>query len=536
MSRRAARTPNGLSNVSTPTADVSLYDERDWVGVNRYSKRADRYRVADYGHYKEDQDKKADNRGDKRRSKNLIERSSKESRRDRSERDNSDREKKVDNRRDRRDEDRDRHRKQRRKKKRPGAEHFSEPHITSRYKFVRYLGHGSYGHVCEAKCLKTGQRVAIKKVPKIFNNEVDAKRLLRELRILRALRNHEAIIDVVNIIPPPDIMNFNVISIVFEFVDTDMSKLIASDQFFTTLHVQYMIYQMLLGIKYMHSAKIAHRDLKPANILVNEDCSLKICDFGLARGTMENFNEPAPKSRAFLPEAKEDDEKHVKRKKGKPRQLTRHVDTRWYRAPEVILLQQERELLPAVDMWAVGCIFYELLQMLKGTCRNPHDRKPMFPGTSCFPLSAKDPYTYNDRNDQLNVIFDVIGTPTRSEIRNIKNVKAQKYLSNLPRRQAIDFRKQLPGCSANALDMLRGLLRFDCQTRLTVDQALAHPFLRAVRDVEAEVRHKQIKFEFEDIPLKMRTIKELIIDEIMVWNPELDRKLAMSSYNDQALA
>lgn len=413
--------------------------------------------------------------------------------------------------------------------KKPGEEHFGPQHLRNRYKFVRYLGHGSYGHVCEATCTQTKQRVAIKKVPKIFDNEVDAKRLLRELRILRALRHHEAIIDIVDIIPPADILKFNTLSIVFEFVDTDLSKLIASDQYFTTLHVQYMVYQILLGLKYMHTAKIAHRDLKPANLLVNEDCSLKICDFGLARGTTENFKQPVPKSRAYLPEPTPEEEKQRSRRRTKPRQLTRHVVTRWYRAPEIILLQQEREYLPAVDMWAVGCILAELLQMLTENCRNPHDRKPLFPGTSCFPLSAKDPFAYNDRLDQLNVIFEVIGTPSKIEIGALKNVKAQKYLLSIPKRSPQDWKKKFPGCSAHALDILRGLLQFDSRKRITVDHALAHPFLRNVRDQEAEVRHKQIKFDFEDIPLQIRTIKELIIDEIMIWNPPLVNNLVLAA-------
>jgi len=518
MSRRIAKTPTGLSNVSTPKAEELTYERDDSDQSRRSSNKGEREKNSDKDRANQNEVTGTRKRSDRGRSNRDLRRgrsgSTKESNREK----NSHKHR----------ESRERKSKRREKKKgRPGLDHFSEKHISSRYKPVRYLGHGSYGHVCEARCVMSGQRVAIKKVPKIFNNEVDAKRLLRELRILRALRHHEAIINVINIIPPPDIVNFNVLSIVFEFVDTDLSKLIASDQYFTTLHVQYMLYQLLLGIKYMHSANIAHRDLKPANILVNEDCSLKICDFGLARGVTENFKQPQPNSRAYLPLPTEDDEKknNSAGKRAKPRQLTRHVVTRWYRAPEIILLQQEREMLPAVDMWAAGCIFSELLQMLQDTCRSPHDRKPLFPGTSCFPLSAKDPFEYNDRTDQLNVIFEVIGTPSKSEIRAIKNEKAQKYLSSLAKKHPIDWRKKFPGCGANALHLLQGLLQFNCRKRFTVDQALAHPFMRAVRDEEAEVRHKQIKFDFEDIPLKIRTIKELIIDEILIWNPRLAGKL-----------
>ena len=84
------------------------------------------------------------------------------------------------------------------------------------------------------------------------------------------------------------------------------------------------------------------------------------------------------------------------------RQLTRHVVTRWYRSPEVILLAQRREYATAVDMWSIGCILSELLLMIECNCPHPAQRHPLFPGRSCFPLSAKDPFAYTDRFDQLN--------------------------------------------------------------------------------------------------------------------------------------
>merc|ERR1712173_449389 len=94
-----------------------------------------------------------------------------------------------------------------------------------------------------------------------------------------------------DIVPPEDPKKFEQLTLIFEFGDADLSKIFRTNQFFTTLHVQYMLYQILLGTKYMHSAKIVHRDLKPANILINEDCSIKICDFGLARGFSENADD-----------------------------------------------------------------------------------------------------------------------------------------------------------------------------------------------------------------------------------------------------
>eukprot|EP00968_Pinguiococcus_pyrenoidosus_P012718 scaffold1130_cov195-Pinguiococcus_pyrenoidosus.AAC.79 len=167
-----------------------------------------------------------------------------------------------------------------------------------------------------------------------------AKRLLREIRLL-TLARHENIISVLNLPPPPPSKPFNDIYIVTDLMETDLHRIIYSDQALGTDHVQYFIYQILRALKYLHSANVIHRDLKPSNILVNSNCDLKLCDFGLARG--------------LNPEDAESD-------------LTEYVVTRWYRAPEVMLATQEYSC--AIDVWSVGCIFAELLQ-----------RQPMFQGT-----------------------------------------------------------------------------------------------------------------------------------------------------------
>lgn len=101
--------------------------------------------------------------------------------------------------------------------------------------------------------------------------------------------------------------------------------------------LQYFLYQILRGLKYIHSANVIHRDLKPSNLLLNANCDLKICDFGLARPTAEN------------------------------EYMTEYVVTRWYRAPELLL--NSSDYSAAIDVWSVGCIFMELM-----------NRKPLFPG------------------------------------------------------------------------------------------------------------------------------------------------------------
>jgi mitogen-activated protein kinase 1/3 len=130
-------------------------------------------------------------------------------------------------------------------------------------------------------------------------------------------------------------------------------------------------------------------------------------------------------------------------RKNMKRELTGHVVTRWYRAPELILL--EKDYGPAIDMWSVGCIFAELLGMMKESAPTYLDRKPLFPGKSCFPLSP-DKHVKEERhgfpfskNDQLAVIFEVIGTPTEEDKSYVTDTKALEYLEAFPHRPKTDL-------------------------------------------------------------------------------------------------
>jgi mitogen-activated protein kinase 7 len=149
-------------------------------------------------------------------------------------------------------------------------------------------------------------------------------------------------------------------------MEADMHQIIRSQQPLTDAHFQYFLYQILRGLKYIHSANVLHRDLKPGNLLVNADCELKICDFGLARGFSN-----APDHTAFM---------------------TEYVATRWYRAPEIMLSFQN--YTKAIDIWSVGCIFAEML-----------GGKVLFPG--------------KDYVHQLNLILNILGTPDEETIRRI---------------------------------------------------------------------------------------------------------------------
>jgi len=180
--------------------------------------------------------------------------------------------------------------------------------VKKKYVPIKPIGKGAYGIVCSAKDEKLNTKVAIKKITNAFENVVDAKRTLREIKLLRHLR-HENIVPITDCMLPSkeEEYSFNDVYVMYELMDTDLHQIIRSDQPLTDDHCQYFIYQLLRGLKYIHSADVLHRDLKPSNLLLNANCDLKICDFGLARTNTQDTN------RDFM---------------------TEYVVTRWYRAPE----------------------------------------------------------------------------------------------------------------------------------------------------------------------------------------------------------
>jgi tRNA A-37 threonylcarbamoyl transferase component Bud32 len=224
--------------------------------------------------------------------------------------------------------------------------------VDKRYTMIRTIGSGAYGVVISATDTKTQSNVAVKMVPKAFSDEIDAKRILREIKLLKHFE-HENIIGLLDMMPPnvKYVDDFKDVYLVTDLMETDLHRIIYSKQKLSIDHAQYFIYQVLRGLKYIHSCRVLHRDLKPSNLLVNSNCDLKICDFGLARGLHKDPNDPSSlgssDSGTLL--------------------LTEYVVTRWYRAPEIMLACHEYSY--QIDVWSVGCILAELIL-----------RKPYFPG------------------------------------------------------------------------------------------------------------------------------------------------------------
>uniref|UniRef100_A0A8K9X3U0 Mitogen-activated protein kinase n=1 Tax=Oncorhynchus mykiss TaxID=8022 RepID=A0A8K9X3U0_ONCMY len=222
----------------------------------------------------------------------------------------------------------------------------------------RPIGYGAFGVVWSVTDPRDGRKVALKKMPNVFQNLVSCKRVFRELRMLCFFK-HDNVLSALDILQPPQIDCFEEIYVITELMQSDLHKVIVSPQPLTTDHIKVFLYQILRGLKYLHSAGILHRDIKPGNLLVNSNCLLKICDFGLAR-----VEEPDPS-----------------------RHMTQEVVTQYYRAPEVLM--GSRHYGSAIDVWSVGCIFAELL-----------GRRILF--------QAQSPI------QQLDLITDLLGTPPLS--------------------------------------------------------------------------------------------------------------------------
>ncbi|MBA0785238.1 hypothetical protein Gotri_026082 [Gossypium trilobum] len=357
---------------------------------------------------------------------------------------------------------------------------------------LRPIGRGAYGIVCAAVNSETQEEVAIKKIGNAFDNRIDAKRTLREIKLLRhmdhenvrvrlllpskrlaemkqVLSSHQ-VVAIKDIIRPPQWENFNDVYLVYELMDTDLHQIIRSNQPLTDDHcrvvllLQYFLYQILRGLKYVHSANVLHRDLKPSNLFLNANCDLKIGDFGLARTTSETDF------------------------------MTEYVVTRWYRAPELLL--NCSEYTAAIDIWSVGCILGEIMS-----------RQPLFPG--------------KDYVHQLRLITELIGSPDDSSLGFLRSDNARRYVRQLPQNPRQNFSSRFPIMSPGAIDLLEKMLIFDPHRRITVDGALCHPYLAPLHDINEEpVCPRPFSFDFEQPSFTEENIKELIYRESVKFNPD----------------
>jgi nemo like kinase len=293
---------------------------------------------------------------------------------------------------------------------------------TSEYLPDRPIGYGAFGVVWSVTDPRDSKRVALKKLPNVFQSLVSSKRVFRELKMMRFFR-HENVLSCLDILQPPHIDFFQEIYMITELMQSDLHKIIVSPQNLSQDHIKVFLYQILRGVKYLHSAKIIHRDIKPGNLLVNSNCVLKICDFGLARVE------------------EEDSTKH----------MTQEVVTQYYRAPEILM--GAKHYTTAVDMWSVGCIFGELL-----------GRRILF--------QAQSPI------QQLELITDLLGTPSVNDMKFAVEAAKRHVLARGPKTPSIAYLYTLsPSATHEAVHFLCQMLTLDPEKRVNVVEALNHPYL-----------------------------------------------------------
>mgnify|MGYP004732922019 FL=1 len=238
--------------------------------------------------------------------------------------------------------------------------------------------------------METRMKYAVKKIPNVLDNIGNGFRVYREIQIMRHC-NHDNVLKLIDVDVDPERENFTDLLFLrcclmrrymtMELMETDLNRVIYSSQVLTDDHIQFFTYQIFRGLKYLHSAGIIHRDLKPSNLLVNSNCDLKvrielnsdaqICDFNLAR---DEYAQDI---------------------------MTEYVQTRWYRAPEVMLSSQQYN--HAVDVWSVGCIMAELL-----------NRRVLFKGTTYI--------------NQLQLICNLLGLPEEKDLDFVTNERGLKFL------------------------------------------------------------------------------------------------------------
>jgi len=313
----------------------------------------------------------------------------------------------------------------------PNRATFDREVLSPYYNSLEFIGEGAYGCVVKAKRISNDRSYAIKKIDG-FSHSVICQRTYREIVILLNF-NHENVIDVKEILSQNGEnigkgANLTEIYVVQECMDTDLHKLL-QQQVLSEQHIMYFLYQILRGLKYIHSANVLHRDSKPSNLLISASCDLKICDFGLARIADEEVDHSG--------------------------NLTEYVATRWYRAPDIML--NARNYTKKIDVWAVGCIFAEMIT-----------NTVLFPG--------------RDYMEQLRLIVLFTGSPTEQEISEISNESARRYVVNhftgvkpvdLHEKFGRDFMTQ-HNWTNQSLDLLKKLLDFSPIERISTEDALAH--------------------------------------------------------------
>jgi len=339
------------------------------------------------------------------------------------------------------------------------------PRELRKFKGMKRIGTGAYGVVLSARDQTSNNEVAIKCLEDPFSDPKDAYRALLEVKLLRHFRNSKYIVNMRDVVLPTAEETFRNVYVVCELMDRNLEEAMHRTRF-TQEQCKTIMVQLLLGLVQIHRAKVVHRDLRPKNILMKGDGqATKICDFGLGRNL----------------EGLQDD-------RSLRLSLLNFISVRCYRAPEGF--GGSSSYTTAVDVWALGCIFAELL----GNSINGRS-KPLVLGS-------------NDE-DHLKKIIELIGKPTNEELQSVIVdpkvrltlfagvepqtdetcfIKVREFIASLSETTNVDtrcaggLRAMFPEASQDALSLLSQMLTFDPSKRITAIQALKHPYFQSMKD------------------------------------------------------
>lgn len=279
------------------------------------------------------------------------------------------------------------------------------------------LGEGTYATVYKGRSKLTENLVALKEI-RLEHEEGAPCTAIREVSLLKDLKH-------ANIVTLHDIIHTQKsLTLVFEYLDKDLKQYL--DDCGNTIHVhnvKLFLFQLLRGLSYCHRRKVLHRDLKPQNLLINDKGELKLADFGLARA-----------------------------KSIPTKTYSNEVVTLWYRPPDILL--GSTDYSTHIDMWGVGCIFYEM-----------STGRPLFPGSTV--------------EEELHFIFKLLGTPTEHTWPGIRaNEEFVAY--NYPQYRGERLSNHTPRLSSEGVELLSKFLQFEGKKRVSADEAMTQPYFRAL--------------------------------------------------------
>uniref|UniRef100_A0A8C7F5G7 cyclin-dependent kinase n=1 Tax=Oncorhynchus kisutch TaxID=8019 RepID=A0A8C7F5G7_ONCKI len=301
------------------------------------------------------------------------------------------------------------------------------------------LVRGTYATVFKGRSKLTDNLVALKEI-RLEHEEGAPCTAIREVSLLKDLKH-------ANIVTLHDIVHTDKsLTLVFEYLDKDLKQYMDDCGNIMSMHnVKIFLFQILRGLAYCHKRKVLHRDLKPQNLLINERGELKLADFGLARA-----------------------------KSVPTKTYSNEVVTLWYRPPDVLLGSSEYST--QIDMWGVGCIFYE---MAAG--------RPLFPGSTV--------------EDELHLIFRLLGTPSEDSWPGISGVDEFKSY-NFPKYKPQPFINHAPRLDTEGIELVLSFLKYESKRRISADEAMKQAYFKSL-GARVHTLHESVSiFTLKDIQLQ----------------------------------